>query len=165
MNKPISLICLIVVLGTYLSSLSAQDINNNLRTLDNNAALAADTNDHKFNRAIKNMHLSAANPDINLSIGGEIREQLRMFQHVNFGDVDSGVNDNDVYLLQRYLLHVDLHLGRHLRFFSQLNSNHATAKNTVARIDKDLAGVLQAFTDINTYGRITHAITYWQTRT
>ena len=154
MNKPISLICLIVVLGTYLSSLSAQDINNNLRTLDNNAALAADTNDHKFNRAIKNMHLSAANPDINLSIGGEIREQLRMFQHVNFGDVDSGVNDNDVYLLQRYLLHADLHLGRHLRFFGQLNSNHATAKNTVARIDKDLVGVLQAFADINTYGRI-----------
>ncbi len=61
-----------------------------------------------------------------------------MYQHVNYGDVDSGVNDNDVYLLQRYLLHADLHLGRHLRFFGQLNSNHATAKNTVARTDRDL---------------------------
>jgi hypothetical protein len=77
-----------------------------------------------------------------------------MFRHVNFGDADSGVNDNDIYLLQRYLLHADLHLGRHLRFFSQLNSNHATAKNSVSHTDKDLAGILQAFADINTYGQI-----------
>jgi hypothetical protein len=79
---------------------------------------------------------------------------LRMYQHVNYGDVDSGVNDNDVYLLQRYLLHADLHLGRHLRIFGQLNSNHATAKNTVTHTDRDLVGVLQAFADINIYGRV-----------
>ncbi len=150
MNKLISLICLLIALGIYFSPLSAQDINNNLRSLDNNAALRADTNDHKFNRAIKNIPLSATNPDVNLSIGGEIREQLRVYQHVNFGDVDSGINDNDVYLLQRYLVHVDLHLGHHLRFFGQLNSNHVTAKNTIAPIDRDMAGVLQAFADINT---------------
>jgi hypothetical protein len=154
MNILFSRICLLIAFGTYFSSLSAQDINNNLRTLDNNAALAADTNDYKFNRAIKNIPLSAKNPAINLSIGGEIREQLRIYQHVNYGDVDSGVTDNDVYMLQRYLLHADLHLGRHLRFFGQLNSNHATAKNTVGHIDKDLVGVLQAFADINTWGRI-----------
>jgi hypothetical protein len=154
MNKLNSLIFLLIALGTYLSPLSAQDMNYNLRSLDNNAALRADTNDHKINRAIKNIPLSATNPYTNLSIGGEIREQLRMYQHVNYGDVDSGVNDNDVYLLQRYLLHADLHLGRHLRFFGQLNSNHATAKNTVAHIDRDVIGVLQAFADINTWGRI-----------
>jgi hypothetical protein len=154
MNILFSRICLLIAFGTYFSSLSAQDINNNLRTLDNNAALAADTNDYKFNRAIKNIPLSAKNPAINLSIGGEIREQLRIYQHVNYGDVDSGVTENDVYMLQRYLLHADLHLGRHLRFFGQLNSNHATAKNTVGHIDKDLVGVLQAFADINTWGRI-----------
>lgn len=154
MNKPNSLICLLFVLCTNLSSLSAQDINNNLRTLDNNAALRADTNDHKFNRAIKNIPLSQTNPAFNLSVGGEIREQLRMYSHVNYGDVDSGISDNDVYLLQRYLFHADLHLGHHLRFFGQFNSNHVTAKNTVLRIDRDLAGILQAFADINTYGRI-----------
>ncbi len=154
MNKLILLICIFTGHGIFFSMLSAQDINNNLRTLDNNAALAADTNDHKFNRAIKNMALSSANPAINLSIGGEIREQLRMFRHVNFGDVDSGLYDNDAYLLQRYLLHADLHLGRYLRLFGQLNSNHVTAKNSVSHTDRDLAGVLQAFADINSYGRI-----------
>lgn len=154
MNKPILQICLLILPGIYLSSLSAQDINYNLRTLDNNAALRADTNDHKLNRAIKNIPLSTANPAVNLSIGGEIREQLRMYSHVNYGDVDSGINDNDAYLLQRYLLHSDLKLGRHLRFFGQLNSNHVTAKNTVSYTDRDLVGVLQAFADINTYGNI-----------
>jgi hypothetical protein len=154
MNKLNYLICLLISFGTYFSSLPAQDINYNLRTLDNNAALRADTNDHKLNRAIKNIPLSTANPATNLSIGGEIREQLRIYHHVNYGDVDSGINDNDAYLLQRYLLHADLHLGRHFRFFGQMNSNHATAKNTVARTDRDLVGVLQLFADINTYGRI-----------
>lgn len=154
MYKLNSLICLLIALGTCFSQLSAQDINNNLRTLDNNAALRADTNDHKFNRAIKNIPLSATNPFVNLSIGGEIREQIRMFQHVNYGDVDSGVSDNDIYLLQRYLLHADLHLGRHFRLFGQLNSNHASAKNTVSHTDRDLVGVLQAFADINSYARI-----------
>jgi hypothetical protein len=154
MNKLFYLICIITVTGTCFPRLSAQDINNNLRTLDNNAALRADTNDHKFNRAIKNIPLSSANHNINLSIGGEIREQLRMYSHVNYGDVDSGVSDKDVYLLQRYLLHADLHLGRHLRLFGQLNSNHATAKNTVGHTDRDMMGVLQAFADINSYGNI-----------
>jgi hypothetical protein len=154
MNKISYVICFITGLCTCLSPLAAQNMNYNLRTLDNNAALAADTNDHRFNRAIKNIPLSSANPEINLSIGGEIREQLRMYRHVNYGDVDSGVNDNDVYLLQRYLLHADLHLGHHLRLFGQLNSNHATAKNTITHSDQDLVGVLQAFADINSYGRI-----------
>jgi hypothetical protein len=154
MNKLNYLVCLVTGAGMFFSSLSAQNMNYNLRTLDNNAAMRADTSDHKFNRAIKNMPLSHTNPDINLSIGGEIREQLRMYSHVNYGDVDSGVNDNDIYLLQRYLLHADLHLGRHLRFFGQFNSNHATAKNTVSRIDRDVVGVLQAFTDLNFYGKL-----------
>jgi hypothetical protein len=154
MNKLSLLICLLIAPGSYFSPLSAQDMNYNLRTLDNNAALRADSNDHKFNRAIKNIPLSSENPATNLSIGGEIREQLRMYSHVNYGDVDSGVNDNDVYLLQRYLLHADLHLGRHLRFFGQFNSNHATAKNSVAHTDRDVVGVLQAFADINILSRI-----------
>jgi hypothetical protein len=154
MNKPNYLVCLLAVAGMFFSPLSAQDMNYNLRTLDNNAALRADTNDHKFNRAIKNMPLSSTNPAINLSVGGEIREQLRIYSHVNYGDVDSGVNDNDVYLLQRYLLHADLHLGRHIRFFGQFNSNHATAKNTVSRTDRDVVGVLQGFADVNVAGKI-----------
>jgi hypothetical protein len=154
MNKLNYLVYLLTGIGMFFSSLSAQDMNYNLRTLDNNAALRADTSDHKFNRAIKNIPLSSLNPATNLSVGGEIREQLRMYSHVNYGDVDSGENDNDVYLLQRYLLHADLHLGRHLRFFGQFNSNHATAKNTVTHIDKDVVGVLQAFADINISGRI-----------
>ena len=135
----------------------AQDINN-LRPLDNNQALRADTSDWKPHRVIKNMRLSAKNPAINLSLGGEIREQVRYYNRVNYGDVDSGTPNTDLFLMQRYMLHANLQLGKHIRFFSQLVSGMVNGKNTILEVDKDLLGVLQAFADLKFCRSLSHAV-------
>lgn len=120
-----------------------------LRPLDNNHALATDSSDWKFHRIIKELSLAKRNPGTLLSFGGEIREQIRYFNHINFGDVDSGISDHDFYLQQRYLLHADLRISKSLRFFIQFNSCHATGKNVVVpQVDRDDLGVMQAFADI-----------------
>lgn len=54
-----------------------------------------------------------------LSFGGEARERFEYFNHPNWGKdpQDHG------YLLQRYFLHGDLHLGEQVRLFSQIQSS------------------------------------------
>src|SRR5437868_7974437 len=52
------------------------------------------------------------------SFGGEFRETWERF-HNDFG---SSPADADGYLLQRFLLHADLHLGDHVRTFVELQS-------------------------------------------
>jgi hypothetical protein len=55
-----------------------------------------------------------------LSLGGEIRETYERFHNTNFG---LGPDDQDGYLLQRYLFHVDFHAGQRFRFFGELSSS------------------------------------------
>jgi len=120
-----------------------------MRPLDDNHALATDSSDWKFHRNIKELTLARRNPGTLLSFGGEIREQIRYFDHINFGDVDSGISDHDFYLQQRYLLHADLRVNKSLRFFIQFNSCHATGKNVIVpQVDRDDLGVMQAFADL-----------------
>ena len=54
-----------------------------------------------------------------LSLGGEMRERYEYFNRPNWGKdpQDHG------YLLQRYFLHGDLHLGGQIRLFTQLQSS------------------------------------------
>jgi hypothetical protein len=121
-----------------------------LRPLDDNHALAADSADWKVHRIIKELPLDKKESGTLLSIGGEIREQIRLYNHVNFGDVDSGISDQDFYLQQRYLLHVNLRANRFLRFFTQFNSCFATGKNVInPQVDVDELGIMQAFVDLN----------------
>src|SRR5262245_14971835 len=46
--------------------------------------------------------------DIYLSLGGELRERYEYFHNSNWG---RGPQDTGGYLLQRYMIHADLHLG------------------------------------------------------
>jgi hypothetical protein len=55
-----------------------------------------------------------------LGLGGDARIRYEYFDNPGFG---SGVQDDDGYLLQRYLLHADLRLTDELRFFGQLESS------------------------------------------
>jgi hypothetical protein len=120
-----------------------------LRPLDDNHALAADSSDWRFHRIIKELTPARRNPGTLLSFGGEIREQIRYFNHINFGDVDSGIKDHDVYLQQRFLLHANLRINKTLRFFVQFNSCHATGKDIIVpQVDRDDLGVMQAFGDL-----------------
>jgi hypothetical protein len=80
-----------------------------------------------------------------LSLGGEVRERYEYFNHPNWGKdpQDHG------YLLQRYFLHGDLHLGEHVRLFSQLQSSLEDGRKGGPRpTDEDELDLHQAFLDL-----------------
>jgi hypothetical protein len=78
-----------------------------------------------------------------LSFGGEIRETYERFHNTNFG---LSPDDPDGYLLQRYLLHVDLHAGQRFRFFGELDSSLENGRIGGPRpLDEDKLDVHQGF--------------------
>jgi Alginate export len=80
-----------------------------------------------------------------LSIGGEARERYEYFNRPNWG---KDPQDNG-YLLQRYFLHADLHLGDHTRIFSQFQSSLEDGRRGGPRpTDKDELDLHQAFLDV-----------------
>src|SRR5436309_1312924 len=54
-----------------------------------------------------------------LTVGGETRQRYEYFRNPTWG-LDP--QDDNGYLLQRYMIHGDLHFGKRLRLFGQLKS-------------------------------------------
>lgn len=146
MNKAHSLLLFSTILLLISVEANAQNINT-LRPLDNNKRISTDTTDWKIHRVLKDINFVSGKENPSISFGGEIRQQLRFFQHMNFGDVKPGSRDHDIYLLQRYNLHADFRLSKNIRLFGQMNSNFANGKDNVSPVDGDDLGVLQAFVD------------------
>jgi len=70
-----------------------------------------------------------------LSFGGEIREMVEGYRNEFFSTADDA---DSIYLLQRFLLHMDLHVGDRFRLFTQLQSsfeNGKTGDSDVNRLD------------------------------
>ena len=83
--------------------------------------------------------------DVYLSVGGEIRERYEIYDHSLWGQ---GPQDNNGYLLQRYMLHTDLHLSPFIRVFAQLKSGLEDGRNGGPRpTDEDRLDFNQAFVD------------------
>src|SRR5207245_481706 len=81
-----------------------------------------------------------------LSLGGEVRERYEYFHNTNWGQ---GPQDEDGYVLQRYMLHADLHLGEALRVFGQLKSGLENERSGGPRpTDEDKLDLHQAFLDV-----------------
>ncbi len=79
-----------------------------------------------------------------LSLGGEIRERFDVYNAPRFGIG----TPSDSYDLQRLLLHADLHVGSHLRFYAELGNHEVYGKRTaVLPVDKDPTDVQNAFVD------------------
>ena len=57
-----------------------------------------------------------------LSLGGTARPRFEFNQNPFFGSAPANSHGNNNDLVQRYLLHADLHLGPNIRFFGQLQS-------------------------------------------
>ena len=66
-----------------------------------------------------------ADGDSWLSLGGELRERPELFDAPRFGLAGG---EEDGYVLQRVLVHADLHLGPHVRLFAQLGAYEAFGK-------------------------------------
>lgn len=84
-----------------------------------------------------------ADPDRYLSLGGEWR--LRA-EHVDAPRYGLGTRA-DGYVLQRLLLHADLHLGSKFRVYAQLGRHDAFGKRVPAATDVDRQDVQQLFVD------------------
>ncbi|HSF14565.1 MAG TPA: alginate export family protein [Vicinamibacteria bacterium] len=80
-----------------------------------------------------------------LSVGGEVRPFFEFFRNEEWGSIPG---DNG-YVLQRYMLHVDVHWNRRARVFGQLKSGIETGRRGGPRpVDEDKLDVHQAFLDI-----------------
>ena len=81
-----------------------------------------------------------------VSLGGEARFRYEYFSEFAFG---AGPQDSNGYLLQRYLLHADWHLGKRIRVFTQLQSGIENGRNGGPRLtDDDRLELHQAFVDL-----------------
>jgi uncharacterized membrane protein YoaK (UPF0700 family) len=81
-----------------------------------------------------------------LSFGFWIRERADYVSNPNWSNRPSG----NVYLMQRYLAHMDLHLGERFRFFGELASSVENGRNGGPRpgLDNEKLYVHQGFFDI-----------------
>lgn len=83
--------------------------------------------------------------EVYLTLGIETRLRYEVLRNDNFGD---GPQDEDGYLWLRTLPLADLHVGEHLRVFSQFISAFAVDREPFQRpIDENSFDVLQAFAD------------------
>ncbi len=86
--------------------------------------------------------------DANLSFGFQARYRYDYFNNRSFGP---GVNDEDGFHLQRYLFHMDAHLGPNLRAFVQVDSSRLDGREGGPRYgDADDFDLQQGFIDLKT---------------
>lgn len=126
-----------------------------LMRFDEDYSILADSA-RNFYQSIKYRPLSP-NGAIYLSLGGEARAEFVDFNNEDWGRLGIGGNP---FLLQRYSLHGDLHLGNRVRIFGQLRSAWESGrKNGPRPIDEDHLNVQNLFVDIdlikNTTSRLT----------
>lgn len=84
-----------------------------------------------------------------VSFGGELRAELDRAMHEDWGAMNVGRN---IFLLQRYQVHADLHLNDRIRIFGQLRSGLENGrKNGPRPIDEDQLNVQNLFIDLIPY--------------
>lgn len=79
-----------------------------------------------------------------LSLGGEVRSRIEAYDAPRFG---LGGHP-DTYLLQRTLVHADLHLGDTVRVFAQFGDHEAVGKKQVSATDENSFDFEQLFVDL-----------------
>jgi hypothetical protein len=94
---------------------------------------------------VKFTRLNAAGTSY-FSAGGEVRYQYFKFKNEAWGDAPE---DHDGHLLNRLLLHGDLHLGGRLRFFGQLQSSIAAGRIDPSPVEYNELELHQLFADIS----------------
>ena len=95
---------------------------------------------------LKYIPLRGDNEDYYISFGVFIRDRGEYFSHFDLGSAPDG----NAYLMQRYFVHTDVHLGERFRFFGELASSLETGRNGGPRsgLDEKQVYVHQGFFDI-----------------
>jgi len=81
-----------------------------------------------------------------ISFGSDIRYQYFNIKNEDWGDAEK---DKDGYLFSRFLLHADLHAGKHFRSFFQLQSSMSNGKLSTSPVDEDPLELHQAFIEFS----------------
>lgn len=135
---------LLLLLGIFFSANAQQKpVFQKLRYEDDFKYLKADSTKN-FYEKIKYIPLSP-NEKYYASVGGEARLQYTYTVNDKWGDES---DEGDGYLLSRYLLHADVHLGIFRTFF-QLQSSLANSKTDPSPVDENQLDIHQAFLDID----------------
>lgn len=92
---------------------------------------------------IKYIPIRTETDDWYLSLGGEVKERFESWRNPNWGEADK----EDQYLLQRFMIHADLHAGP-ARAFVQLRSAFKTGGSAPEPIDQDSLDLQQGFIDV-----------------
>lgn len=116
-----------------------------LRYDENYSFLKTDTVKNDWYKTMKFLPLSSFGKYY-ISFGGNIRYQYFYTKNENWGD---GPQDNDGYILSRFLLHADFHAGKFFRAFVQTQSSLADGRIDPSPVDQDPLEVHQAFADFN----------------
>jgi len=81
------------------------------------------------------------------SFGGEIRQRYESWTGENFGLMNPKENN---YWLQRYMLHLDLHLGSNIRLFTQMKSDLEEYREPGPEpVQRDELNLHQAYLDLS----------------
>jgi hypothetical protein len=96
--------------------------------------------------SLKFIRLRGDDDDYHLSLGIWLRERGEYVSNPNWSATPPG----NIYSLQRYILHGDLHLGERFRFFAELASSLEYGRNGGPRpgLDKETFYVHQGFFDL-----------------
>lgn len=97
---------------------------------------------------------------LNVSFGGEIREQLQRYDNINFGDMPPAFKTQNVWQLwHRIMAHANIDIGRKARAFVQINSNYRFFNNNplTPEIEQNELSLHQGFIDY-------HFSKNWSTR-
>jgi len=118
-----------------------------LRFDENYEVLQKDTVQKNWYKTMKYLPLSSSGKTF-ISFGGEIRYQYFYAKNEKWGDDPV---DNDGYILNRFLLHADIHASKYFRAFVQLQSSNANSRIDPSPVDSDPLEVHQGFIDINLF--------------
>ena len=84
--------------------------------------------------------------DVYISFGGDVRFQYFYFKNEAWGEAPQ---DNDGYILTRWLGHADFHVGKYFRTFVQLQSSLANGlERSASPVEENPLDIHQAFFDV-----------------
>ena len=148
MNKINKLSYLLILVLTILVAPSlAQNKTSMLRYDDDFSLLKI--NSHK--KGLDHLKYISLGNKYFISFGGELREQFQVYNNINFGDVPPSYQDKSTnQLWHRFIVHANIELDSHLRFFIQLNNTVRFLNNNpvAPEIDENQLSLHQAFAEI-----------------
>lgn len=144
-NQQIWLFLTVITLA--FSSIKAQNKISLVRYDDNFSLVKKDS----LKKGLDKLKYIPFSNNNSISFGGELREQYQMYNNINFGDVPPTFQDASVnQLWHRLMVHSNIELGNHFRFFIQLNSTLRFLNDNpiVPEIDENQLSLHQAFAEL-----------------